>query len=278
MKALYTEEGDGMIRLIFSDMDGTLLDENGNLPAEFGTVYARLKERGIRFAPASGRQYASLVQTFAPWRDEMIFLAENGTLVMEGGSELFSHPVDTSLALAVMRTGERLPRVHSVYCGKKCGYLHAVDNTESFRTELAKYVSDSVVVEDFAAVDDVPIKMAFCDPTGNAAQTIYPTMQQYADRMQVTLSSAEWVDVYAQGVSKGVAAQRVQERFGITPDECVAFGDYGNDLELMDAVTYSFAMENAIPAVQERARYRAPSNREHGVMAVCERILAGEFD
>ena len=44
-----------MIRLIFSDMDGTLLDENGNLPAEFGAVYARLKERGIRFAPASGR-------------------------------------------------------------------------------------------------------------------------------------------------------------------------------------------------------------------------------
>jgi len=41
---------------------------------------------------------------------------------------------------------------------------------------------------------------------------------------------------------------------------------------------YSFAMENALPAVKERARYRAPSNREHGVMEVCERILAGEFD
>ncbi len=43
-----------MIRLIFSDMDGTLLDEDGNLPAEFGDMYRRLKERGIRFAPASG--------------------------------------------------------------------------------------------------------------------------------------------------------------------------------------------------------------------------------
>lgn len=267
-----------MIRLIFSDMDGTLLDEHGNLPAGFGAVYARLKERGIRFAPASGRQYASLCQTFAPWWDEMIFLAENGTLVMEHDRELFSSPVDTSLALAVMRTGEGLAGVHSIYCGKKCGYLHAADNTESFRTELAKYVSDSAVVEDFAAVDDVPIKMAFCDPSGNAAQTIYPAMQQYADRMQVTLSSAEWVDVYGQGVSKGVAARRIQERLGIAPDECAAFGDYGNDLELMDAVTHSFAMENAIPAVKERARYRAPSNRAHGVLTVCERILAGEFD
>ena len=49
-----------MIRLIFSDMDGTLLDENGRLPEEFGNLYLRLRERGIIFAPASGRQYASL--------------------------------------------------------------------------------------------------------------------------------------------------------------------------------------------------------------------------
>ena len=72
-----------MIRLIFSDMDGTLLNENGKLPAGFGAMYERLKERGIRFAPASGRQYASLVQTFAAWRDELIFVAENGAMVME---------------------------------------------------------------------------------------------------------------------------------------------------------------------------------------------------
>lgn len=270
--------GDAMIRLIFSDMDGTLLDEQGNLPAGFGDLYRRLRARGIRFAPASGRQYASLVQTFAPWQDEMIFLAENGTMVMERGRELFSRPVDTAMALEVMRTGEKLAGVHCVLCGKKRGYLHAEDDAPAFRAELAKYITLSTVVEDFAAVDDVPIKMAFFDSAGRAEQTIFPVMQQYAARMQVTLSSAHWVDVYEQGVSKGVAARRVQELFGITPDECVAFGDYGNDLEMMDAVTHSFAMENAIPAVKERARYRAPSNREHGVMEVCERILAGEFD
>lgn len=267
-----------MIRLIFSDMDGTLLDDNGDLPAEFGVVYARLKERGIRFAPASGRQYASLVRTFMPWKDEMLFLAENGTMVMEGDRELFTSPVDLAMALEVMRTGEELPGVQSVFCGKRQAYLYPADDVPNFRTELVKYISQSTVVEDFAAVDDEPIKMAFCDLTGNAERTILPAMQQYADRMQVTLSSAVWVDVYAQGVSKGVAAQRVQEQLGLTPDECAAFGDYENDLELMDAVTYSFAMENAIPAVKARARYRAPSNRVHGVMAVCERILAGEFD
>ena len=267
-----------MIRLIFSDMDGTLLDEDGNLPREFGDVYMRLKERGIRFAPASGRQYASLRQTFAPWWDELIFLAENGTMVMERGRELFSSPVERALALDVMRTGDAIPGVHSVLCGKKRGYVRALDNAPGFRAELAKYVTQTVVVEDFTAVDDVPIKMSFCDSSGSAAQTILPIMQQYEDRLKVTLSSTEWVDLYSRGISKGVAAAKIQEQLGIAPEECAAFGDYENDLELMDAVAYSFAMENALPEVKERARYTAPSNREHGVITICERILAGAFD
>ena len=267
-----------MIRLIFSDMDGTLLDENGSLPEGFGDLYRRLRERGIRFAPASGRQYSSLARTFAPWQEELIFIAEDGTMVMEGARELFSHTVDRALALDVMRTAEGLPDIRGVFCGKKGGYLHTGDNAPEFRAELAKYVSQATVVEDFGTVDDEPIKMSFCDTSGNAARTIIPVMQQYADRLQVTLSSTEWVDIYSQGVSKGAAVAKIQEYLGIAPEECAAFGDYENDLELMDAVTYSFAMENALPEVKARARYRAPSNRAHGVMAVCERILAGEFD
>ena len=267
-----------MIRLIFSDMDGTLLDENGRLPEEFGELYARLKERGIRFAPASGRQYASLRRTFAPWKDELIFVAENGTMVMEGGREIFSSGIERTLVLDALRTGMELPGVHMVMCGKKSGYMLSRDNVPAFRHELDQYVTVSSVVEDFAGVEDVLIKISLCDLTGHAETSILPTMQQYRDRLQVTLSSTKWIDLFNLGVSKGTAVAQIQRQLGIAPEECAAFGDYDNDLELMDAVHYSFAMENALPAVKERARYRAPSNREHGVIAVCERILAGAFD
>ena len=46
-----------MIKLVFSDMDGTLLDANGQMPPEFDAVMAELRARGVVFAPASGRQY-----------------------------------------------------------------------------------------------------------------------------------------------------------------------------------------------------------------------------
>ncbi|MBQ1621689.1 MAG: HAD hydrolase family protein, partial [Selenomonas sp.] len=48
-----------MIKMIFSDMDGTLLDGKGQVPAWFDALAAELAARGVRFAPASGRQYFS---------------------------------------------------------------------------------------------------------------------------------------------------------------------------------------------------------------------------
>ncbi|KOO11836.1 HAD family hydrolase, partial [Vibrio xuii] len=76
------------IKFIAADMDGTLLDENSQLNPEFFDVYQQLTEKGIIFSAASGRQYYSLRETFAPVKDDMMFIAENGTLVMHKGEEL----------------------------------------------------------------------------------------------------------------------------------------------------------------------------------------------
>jgi len=55
-------------------MDGTLLDENGKIAEGFDEVVAELKKRNVLFAPASGRQYFSLVKSFEKYKDEFIFL------------------------------------------------------------------------------------------------------------------------------------------------------------------------------------------------------------
>ena len=70
-----------MIRLIASDIDGTLL-QNGatEIPEEIFQEIRRLAERGILFCPASGRQYSSLRRLFAPAADRLPFLCENGAV------------------------------------------------------------------------------------------------------------------------------------------------------------------------------------------------------
>ena len=77
----------------------------------------------------------------------------------------------------------------------------------------------------------------------------------------------------APGVNKGVAITRLRKLLGLRPDQCMAFGDYPNDLEMLRAVTYGYAMANAHPDVKAAARFSAPSNDEDGVM----RVLRSRF-
>ena len=132
--------------------------------------------------------------------------------------------------------------------------------------ELKKYFRAVEIVDSFDDIPDEPIKISFFTPDGDAAEKIYPLFAKYYDSMQVVLASAYWVDVTNKGANKGMAVKALQTRLGLKPEECAVFGDYMNDLEMMGAAYYSYAMENAYPPVKEAARFVAPSNAEHGVM------------
>ena len=262
-----------MIKLIMSDMDGTLLDGNGRLPTGFDAMMAKLKERGVMFAPASGRQYYSLLDTFPAYADEFIFIAENGTLVKQHGKELFSSPITHEIACEVLAAGLKLPGILCVYCGKKNAYILSSQNRQEYQEELAKYYTHNAVVDDFNDVDDEPIKLAFYDQNGKASQSIYEHLKQFEGRLQVVRSSDWWVDVMSTGISKGIAIQQIQQKLGLTPRECAAFGDYLNDAEMMGSVYYSFAVANAHHAIKKMARFETKSNEEQGVLAGIQKLM-----
>ena len=262
-----------MIKLIFSDMDGTLLNDNGNLPRDFDELMKELNSRGVIFAPASGRQYFSLLRSFGKYRDEFLFVCENGTLVMQHGREIFSKTMTQAQALEVLSTIER-DDVFRVYCGKKNAYFLKSQIKPENLAELEKYFTQNVTVEKFTDVEDEPLKMSFFDVNGTVERTVYPILRKKFDGpLQVVLSSDYWVDVMAAGINKGVAVQNVQQLLGISPDECAAFGDYLNDVEMLQAVTYSFAMENAYPELKKFARFSTVSNNDEGVLVGIRRLL-----
>ena len=264
-----------MIKLIMSDMDGTLLDENGELPAGFAGIVAQLRERGVQFAPSSGRQYYSLLDTFQDYKDEFIFIAENGTLVMRRGEELFSCPLAEHLAMQVVEEAKEIPGVYIAYAGKKFGYVLPEQNVQTFRDELAKYYTHTQVAEDFHAdsINDTVIKVSIFDPTGHAGESIYPRLKKFSDRMQIVLASDYWVDAIDLFINKGIAVQQIQKKLHITPMESAAFGDFMNDAEMMSSVYYSYAMANAHPDLARLARYRAKSNAEHGVILAIQELI-----
>lgn len=260
------------IRLIAVDMDGTLLDERGQVPETLWPLLERLRERGILFAPSSGRQYATLRREFGTHGDHMVFIAENGTFVVRDDEELSSDVMDRSFVTEVVAVVRALTHdVGVVLCGKQSAYIERTD--EEFRTEADKYYARLTEVGDLDAVEDDILKIAVFD-FGDAEKTTAPALAGFADSHQVVVSGARWVDIMNPGVNKGRALRRLQDALGVTPAQTVAFGDYLNDLEMMDAAEHSYAMANAHADVVARARHRAPSNRDHGVIRVIEELLA----
>ena len=90
------------LRLAAVDMDGTLLDDDKNFPPGMDELLDRMDERGVTFAPASGRQVWTLIDMF-PSRPGMTFIGENGGIVMRDGVEISCSPVDTPTLRAVDR-------------------------------------------------------------------------------------------------------------------------------------------------------------------------------
>ncbi|MEU6608766.1 Cof-type HAD-IIB family hydrolase [Streptomyces shenzhenensis] len=266
--------GPADIRLVVTDMDGTLLDDAKRIPQAMWPVLAELRRRGVVFSPASGRQYATLARQFAEVAEGMAFIAENGTYVVRDGVEISSDPLAAGVAADLARAVRRLAAggvdVGAVVCGKRAAYVERTD--EAFLAEVRTYYAEHRIVEDVTAVDDEVIKVALFD-FGQAEHSTVPALAEFAATHQVVASGEHWVDVMNRTADKGTALRGLQRELGITPAQTMVFGDYLNDLEMLDAADWSFAMANAHPEVVRRARHLAPSNNDHGVPRTIARVL-----
>ena len=118
-----------MIRLIASDIDGTLLPYDETvMPQRLFPLIRRLRERNILFCPASGRQYHSMRTLFAPVADEMCFLCENGAVLYGPGTEEGAPLLSKTLlprqeALALSRAIMDIPGCDVIIEGQNLNYL-----------------------------------------------------------------------------------------------------------------------------------------------------------
>ena len=265
------------IRLIACDMDGTLLDDDNAIHGDFWPLISQLHDRGIIFCPASGRQYASLFEHFEPIADELIFIAENGSYVIRKGMELSSDCLNQSAAQEMIQAYRNLKQkeadVGAVLCGKRAAYIEGGDT--DFFAEVGKYYRRLEMVNDLMAVQDDILKVAIFTPN-SSERVSYPAFEHFLNTHQVVVSGEHWLDVMSSQASKGSGIRHIQEMLHITRDQTMVFGDFLNDLEMMDEATYSFAMANAHPLLKARANFLSPGNTDNGVVRTIKSVLGIE--
>lgn len=260
-----------MIKLIATDMDGTLLNDQNQLPTDFPATFTSLKEKGVIFGAASGRQYYNLLERFPEQKEEMLFIAENGTFVLYKGEELFSNPLPREMAMQLVEVGRTIEGAYVIVCGKQSAYIESSE--PELLEQVDKYYARREIVEDLTKVEDDILKVTILDFKG-AEDNSNHYFSAYRDQLQVAVSGFLWLDITNGDANKGTAMKKVQEYFHVTAEETMVFGDYLNDLDLMKQAYYSFAMANAHEDIKRISRFEAKANNEAGVIeAIKEYVL-----
>ncbi len=259
------------VKLIAVDMDGTLLNSRHELSEDFFPVFDAIKAKGLLFSAASGRQYYNLVNRFETIKDDVIFVAENGSYVAYKGEELLVQAMHAEVAMQQLKVAMGIPDVYPILCGKKQAYVQ--DTNEQFINNVEMYYDKYVVVDDLNNVaDDEFLKIALCDLAGSESNS-YRYFKGEQGHLQVKVSGSIWLDISHILANKGRAIEVLQKKFGIGFNETMVFGDFLNDVEMMRSAKYSYAMKNAHPDVKKAANFIAESNDDNGVIKVLKKML-----
>ncbi|WP_250739023.1 HAD family hydrolase [Actinomyces sp. 186855] len=263
------------LRLVVTDMDGTLLDEDSRPPAGLSALMDRMRAHGVAFCPASGRQLANLRAVLGPGIDDGPVIPENGLFSLVGGVELHSDLLSREQVVRVIEAVRALRTrggdVGAVVATRHMAYTERGD--EPFTAQVANYYEQRALVPDLAALplDDV-LKVAVYD-FEVAERESGPRVRQAVPDLQTVASGLHWTDVMSPLGSKGRALRIVQEHLGVSPEQTAVFGDYLNDLELYACAGLGFAMANAHPGILQAAQYVAPANTQDGVVRTVSLLL-----
>lgn len=259
------------VKLVASDMDGTLLDGDSRVPVQTFDLVKRLHDKGVRFAAASGRRFDTLQEFFAPVADIMDFVASNGAQVVANGvlvdREVFSYAALGRL-LRLVRAFDCLELV--VY-DRTNSYL--LGEPDRFVKEFDKDLPNPIRVNELPAPGVSIVKASvFC--SDSVMDMAYVLTRELESDFVFAPSGNVWIDVMQRGVSKATGIEQVMAVHGIDSSQLMAFGDSMNDYEILRMAGESRAMGNGRYAVKQISKKVIGTNVEHAVQRELEDFLA----
>ncbi len=264
------EEG---VKLIISDLDGTLLNKENKVPDEFYDVLEELNKKDIVFAVASGRNYLGLRHLFNEKGDDIYFICDNGAFVKHGEQIISSSEINKEDYKRIINFLFKNDIFTVMVCGVKGTYYQNTNN-EEFNERMKGMYTKTTPVDNILEIDDEIFKVSVFNAENIRQRAFNPLKTRFEDEFSIHISAKVWVDVMTRNADKGKALKVLQTRMGISENQTMAFGDFDNDIPMLQNAKYSFAMQDASDNVKKMAKYTAKSNAENGVLlAIKEYVL-----
>jgi hydroxymethylpyrimidine pyrophosphatase-like HAD family hydrolase len=270
----------GEIRLVASDLDGTLLRPDETVSERTREAIVAVRRAGITLVLVTGRPPRALAPIAARIGVGGIAICANGAVVwdLDAGTMVDVTPLAADLAAGLVRElREAIPGVlfaveleHGF--GREAGWT---DGTGPPRPRLVERETPEVLEADALEMVTGPVvKLLVRHPTLPFPEVARRARQAVGEQAVVTWAGTRLLEISAAGVTKAWALERLCARLGVRRQQVLALGDMENDLPMLAWAGHSVAVANAQPDVLDAADEVTASNLDDGVALVLERLAA----
>jgi hypothetical protein len=268
------------IQLIVTDMDETFLREDKTYDKEKATfVFNELKKQDVVLGIASGNFIPLLENYFDEEFLEYLYLAGDDGNVLKKNQEIIrTLPLNREEAQDIYHFINKQDGYHPVFSTGNQAYTKT-PKSEWAEKEIRLYFGDYQSIENFSEIPNdqeiVKIEMLCDHPLDEIKEFMKEIEGEFSGVSSVT-SGDIWLDIYHKEGGKGEAVKFLQNKYNISPQETMCFGDSLNDRSMMQEAYYSVAMMNADQELKEHCRYEIGSSEDQAVLTLLEKIITAE--
>jgi Cof subfamily protein (haloacid dehalogenase superfamily) len=261
------------VRLVATDMDGTLLDPVGSVSPRTIAAVAAARSVGVHVIPVTGRPPEALWDLAALAGLGPLGVCSNGAVIVDlERREVIDvegfHP--DAAATWVRRVRQAVPAARMAIDGLASFY-----HETGFIETLAGWEQPVQEVADILSVADRECIKVIARVPGTTAPELIEVLAGIADGAgHVTSSGLDWVDIGPPGVSKATGVGRICDSLGVTAGEVLAIGDNYNDLSLLAWAFVAMAPANAVAEILTVAHRVLPANADDGVALLLEELIS----
>ena len=265
------------IKLILSDIDGTILDNNHQVDAHLRDTITELKKESIPFVLASARSPHGMF----PIAQELNLGANpiacyNGALIVEGNKEHYQTLIEHGLSKAdvkkiVALIKKQFPHISINFYSGGDWIVEEIDQWVQIEADITKESPDIRNFDTLLTDDSIPIHKLLLIANAQAIQEFFTYLKRVDfEDASFYLSKDNYLEVTSQSVSKENALLEIAKYYDISLSQTMAIGDNYNDIPMLKLAGLGVAMANAPQAVKNEADIETVSNNDNGVSKVIE--------